>query len=151
MIRWMQRLWKYRSSKLIRIKGVTNIIFVKPAPKGGETDDIKRLTTMRWKQSNQVYSLFKEIMPAGLFSHSIGSDSMWPHDLKPTRLLCPWGYSRQEYWSELPCSPLGDPPDSRIEPRVPALQVNSLPAELPGKPHNAYCIITTLDNVLNGL
>ena len=25
-----------------------------------------------------------------------------PHRLKPTRLLCPWGFSRQEYWNGLP-------------------------------------------------
>ena len=25
--------------------------------------------------------------------------------LKPARLLCPWGFSRQEYWSGLPCPP----------------------------------------------
>ena len=25
--------------------------------------------------------------------------------LEPTRLLCPWGFSRQEYWSGLPCPP----------------------------------------------
>ena len=110
----------------------------------------QKINNMRWKESNQVYCLFEEITPAVPLSRPTVSDSMWPHDLKPTRLLCPWGYSRQESWSELPCSPLGDPPDPRIEPRSPALQVNSLPAEPPGKPHNAYYIITTLDNVLNG-
>ena len=29
-------------------------------------------------------------------------NSLWPHGLQPTRLLCPWGFSRQEYWSGLP-------------------------------------------------
>ena len=33
-------------------------------------------------------------------SHSVMSDSLWPRGLQPTRLLCPWGFSRQEYWSE---------------------------------------------------
>ena len=28
---------------------------------------------------------------------------LWPHGLQPTRLLCPWGFSREEYWTELPC------------------------------------------------
>ena len=28
-----------------------------------------------------------------------------PHRLQPARLLCPWGFSRQEYWSGLPCPP----------------------------------------------
>ena len=31
----------------------------------------------------------------------------------------PMGFSRQDYWSGLPCSPLGDPPDSGIEPMFP--------------------------------
>ena len=25
----------------------------------------------------------------------------WPHGLQPARLLCPWGFSRQEWWSGL--------------------------------------------------
>ena len=58
-----------------------------------------------------------------------------PRDPQPTRLLCPWGFSRQEYWSGLPCPPPGDLPNPGIEPGSPALQVDSLPAELPGKPH----------------
>ena len=31
------------------------------------------------------------------------SDSLRPHRLKPARLLCPWGFSWQEYWSGLSC------------------------------------------------
>ena len=43
------------------------------------------------------------------------------------------GFSRQEYWSELPCPPPGDLPNPGIEPRSPALQADSLPSEPPGK------------------
>ena len=32
---------------------------------------------------------------------SFMSDSLQPHGLQPTGLLCPWGFSRQEYWSRL--------------------------------------------------
>ena len=39
-----------------------------------------------------------------------------------------------EYWSGLPCPSPGDLPNSGIEPRSPAWQVNSLPFEPPGKP-----------------
>ena len=42
--------------------------------------------------------------------------------------------SRQEYWSGLPCPPLGDRPNPGIEPTSPSLQTDSLPAEPPGKP-----------------
>ena len=52
----------------------------------------------------------------------------------PTRLLCPWGFSRQQYWSGLPCPPPGDLPNPEIKPRPPSLQVDSLPSGPPGKP-----------------
>ena len=50
------------------------------------------------------------------------------------RLLCPWGFSRQEYWSWLPFPSSGDLVDPGIKPRSPPLQADSLPSELPGKP-----------------
>ena len=43
------------------------------------------------------------------------------------------GFSRQEYWNVLPCSPPGDLLDSGIEPRSPILQADSLFTELSGK------------------
>ena len=67
---------------------------------------------------------------------SVMSDSLQPHGLQPTKRLCPWGFSRQEYQSELSCPPPGDLPDPGIKPRSPALQADSLPSELPGKPKN---------------
>ena len=45
------------------------------------------------------------------------------------------GFCRQEYWSGLPCPPLGDLPNSEIEPRSPSLQVGSLLSET-RKPKN---------------
>ena len=59
-------------------------------------------------------------------------------------LVTPWtvacqaplsmGFSRQGYWSGLPFPPSGDLPSLGIEPRSPALQADSLPTELGGKP-----------------
>ena len=43
------------------------------------------------------------------------------------------GFSRQEYWSGLPCPPPGVLPDPGIKPGSPALQADSLPDELRGK------------------
>ena len=59
-----------------------------------------------------------------------------PHGLQPTRLLYPWGFSRQQYWNGLPCPPPGDLPNPGIEPRSPALPADSLLSEPPGKPKN---------------
>ena len=60
-----------------------------------------------------------------VLSHSVMSSSLWPHGLQPARLLCSWGFSRQEYWSGLPCPPPGDLPNPGIEPRSPVLQADS--------------------------
>ena len=69
-----------------------------------------------------------------VLSRLVMSDSLRPYGLKPSRLLCPWGFSRQEYWSGLPCYPPGDLPNPGIKPMSPALQVDSLLSEPPGKP-----------------
>ena len=47
------------------------------------------------------------------------------------------GFSREEYWSGLPCPPPGDLPNPGSEPRSPTLQVDSLPSEPQRKPKNA--------------
>ena len=52
------------------------------------------------------------------------------YGLYPSRLLCPWGVSRREYWNGLPCPPPGDLSHPGIEcksPAAPALQADSLP------------------------
>ena len=49
------------------------------------------------------------------------------------------GFSRQEYWSGLPCPPPGNLPDPGLEPKSPAspvFQADSLSTEPPGKPHS---------------
>ena len=50
------------------------------------------------------------------------------------RLLCPRGFSRQEYRSGFSCLPLGDLPNPGIKPRSPILQADFLPSEPPGTP-----------------
>ena len=56
-------------------------------------------------------------------------------------LVTPWtqaapsmGFSRQEYWSELPFPSPGYLPDPGIKPRSPTLQTDALPSEPRGKP-----------------
>ena len=41
--------------------------------------------------------------------------TVWTVDTPASRLLCPWGFSRQEYWSGLWCPPAGDLPNPGIE------------------------------------
>ena len=47
------------------------------------------------------------------------------------------GFSRQEYWSGLPCPSPGDLPNPGTETRSPALQADSLPTEL-GSPGSKW-------------
>ena len=70
----------------------------------------------------------RKVTPVGscaVLSRSVVSNSLHPHGLQPARHLCPWGFSRQEYWSGLPCPPAGDLPNPAIEPRLPSLQADS--------------------------
>ena len=64
------------------------------------------------------------------------SKSLRPHALQPTMILCPWGFSKQEFRNGLPCSPPGNLPNPGIEPRSSTFQADSLPTEPPGKPKN---------------
>ena len=58
------------------------------------------------------------------------------------------GILQQEYWSGLPCPPPGDLPNPGIDPIFPALQADSLPAELSGKPS---VFIATLFSIARAL
>ena len=51
------------------------------------------------------------------------------------------GVLQARNWSGLPCPPPGDLPNPGIEPRYPALQVDSLPSEPPGKPNVIQTVI----------
>ena len=63
-----------------------------------------------------------------MLSRSVVSDSATPWTVAHQALLS-IGFSKQKYWSGLPCPALGDLPDPGIEPEsptTPALQVDSL-------------------------
>ena len=83
-----------------------------------------------------------------VLSHSVMPNSLRPHGLHPTRLLCPWGFSREECWSGLPFPSPGDLPNPEVEPRSPVLEANSLPSDPPGKPIRGTQQIVTVAIVL---
>ena len=60
----------------------------------------------------------------------------WSCDPMDCSLQAPlsMGFSRQEYWSGLPFPSPGDLPDAGINSGSPALQADSSPTELQGKP-----------------
>ena len=54
-------------------------------------------------RASQVALVVKNPPANAVLSRSVKSNSLRPHELQPTRLLCQWGFSRQEYWSGLLC------------------------------------------------
>ena len=50
---------------------------------------------------------------------SVVSDSLQPHGLWPTWLLCPWRFPRKEYQGGLSCPPPGDLPNPGIKAGLP--------------------------------
>ena len=66
-------------------------------------------------------------------SHSVVSDSATPWSVAHQAPLS-MGFSRQEYWNEMPFPSLEDLANLGIKPRSPAFQAGSLPSVPPGKP-----------------
>ena len=77
-----------------------------------------------------------------VLSHSAVSNSLQPHGQRSLTGYSPWGFSRQEHWSRLPCPPSEDLPDPGIEPRSICIAGVFLPSEPPGKP--SRCCFTGL-------
>ena len=87
---------------------------------------------------DQTWKSFSFISPVSVCSvASVVSGPLRPYGLQPARLLCPWGFSRKDFWSGLPFPSSGDLPDSGAEPKSPgssALQADSLPWSPWGSP-----------------
>ena len=88
--------------------------------------EIRIVVTRDWEEEKMGY--MHECQVASVMSDSATLWTIAHH--APLSM----GFSRQEYWSGLQCSPPGDLPDPGIEPRSPALQIGSEPTELQGKP-----------------
>ena len=78
------------------------------------------------------------------------SNSLRPHGVYRARLLCPWGFSRLEYWSRLPCLPPGNLPNpgTDLNPTqgLPPCRWILLPSEPPKKPKGSAYPLTTFHN-----
>ena len=81
-----------------------------------------------WQKTAQYYKAITLQLKISE-SHLVMSNSLPLHGLYKSM-----EFSRPEYRSGWPFPSLGDLPYPGIEPRSPALQAGSLPAESPGKP-----------------
>ena len=102
--------------------------------------DKRKKIVGKYVEKGKLYAPLVRMKPlwktacCAVLSHSVVSDCLRPHGMQPTRLLCPWRFSRQEHWSGLPFPPPGDLSNPGTEPRSPELPADSLPSEPPGKP-----------------
>ena len=72
------------------------------------------------QESNSISAVLRKVYLGCLLSCSVMSDSVAPWTVACQAPLS-IGFSRQKYWSELPCPLSGDLPDPGIEPTFPAL------------------------------
>ena len=99
-----------------------------------------------------------------LYAHSIMCACMLSHFSLIWFFATPWtvalqvppsmGFSRQEYWSGLPCPPPGDLPDPGIEPTSlisPALTGGFFTTRATWQPHNIIKWFFSIREFLNGL
>ena len=74
-------------------------------------------------------------MYCAVLGRSVVSDSLRPLvGLWPTRLPCPWGFTRQEYWSGLPCLLQGIFPTQGLNPGLLHCRWILYQSESPGEP-----------------
>ena len=109
-----------------------NLWTTREVPKVGEMSE--QTLQRRFTVANKPMKRRSTKLVICVLSCSVVSDSETPWTVA-SRLLCSWAFSSQKYWSGLPCPPPGNLPNPGIEPGSPALQADSLPAELPGKPN----------------
>ena len=72
-------------------------------------------------------------------THSIVSDSLWPHGPQPSRLLCPWNSPDKNTGVGSHSLLQGIFLDPGIKAKPPTLQADSLLSEPHGKPKNSAC------------
>ena len=90
----------------------------------------------RWQNASKTVVIFTQLpMLCGLSCSVLSNSFVTPWTVAHQAPLS-MGFSRQEYWSGLPCPPPANLPNPGIEPRSPTLQMDSLLSEPPGKPKN---------------
>ena len=83
---------------------------------------------LEWLRASQPYALFPENYKTTQLDNKLCQSTRgcpWVSFSEcgsPSLTLCPWEFSRQKYWSELPFLPPEDLPNPGIEPGSPALQ-----------------------------
>ena len=100
----------------------------------GTENVVNKYTSFRIPQKEEAYSFWRHstcLVKCESESHSVMSDSLWPHGL-----YNPWNSPGQKTGVGSLSLLQGHFPNPGIEPRSPALQADSLPAEPQGESKN---------------
>ena len=90
---------------------------------------------------SSIHGIFQaRVLEWGAISCSVVSNSVSPSTIACQTPPC-MEFSRQEHWNGKPFPSAGDLPEPGINPESPALQVDSLPSEPPGKPLYWECCL----------
>ena len=114
---WNNFRWYTELSKWVNMLRLSRLRVLTEEERIMEWRKVKRtLKRQIWIESTDVNSwLLKYILYMYVCVYPVMSDSFRPHGLQPARLLCPWNFSRQEYWSGLPFPTLGNLSHPRTE------------------------------------
>ena len=102
--------------------------------KGADYIELRYIQSFKSQVKRCDHSLWGPLCCAVLITQSCLT--LQPHGLQPSRLLCPWGFSKQEYLSGLSDPLPGYLPNPGIQPRSPTLQADSFPSEPSGSLKN---------------
>ena len=92
----------------------------------------KRMCPKVKKKTSTEYMLMKVLVT------QLGPTLCNPWTVQPTRLLCPWDSPDKNTGESLPFLLQGIFPTQGLNPGLLALQADSLPSQLPGKPIDNY-------------
>ena len=110
------------------------VITSAPKRMSGTENVVNKYTSFRIPQKEEAYSFWRHstcLVKCESESHSVMSDSLWPHGL-----YNPWNSPGQKTGVGSLSLLQGHLPNPGIEPRSPALQADSLPAEPQGESKN---------------
>ena len=132
-------MWGKRHKRVLSATGMEgerlygSVVNTMPWAQWPTLPDHSPLQRVPGKAIRVIQMSFVSLLKVKKWSRSVVSNSATPWTAACQAPL-PMEFSRQGYWSGLPFPSPGDIPDPEIEPRSPALQVDSLPSEPPGKP-----------------
>ena len=97
--------------------------------KEGPGSRLRRISRRDWRRATEAKGKLSESVLIALSCLTVGNPWAVAH-----QGALSVEFSRQEYWSGLPCSSPGNPPNPEIKPMSPVLQADSLPLSHQGSP-----------------